>query len=361
MQQLRVLICFVFLITLFQLQSAQAQSAPSDISYIIGGGGSFGSDNNAEFAMAINPGSTFPAIPAAAELTVIMYIPTSQVTGSEVFTILDDATNGGSINYQAPGFAYTDGNTYFSFVYSGTGIDLSTFGSGNFELIFSVDVANGTPSAVWTIADGTTALFTDFNIRSALNVSGFNELTLTANAPLPVELVYFQATAVDDQSLLTWQTATELDNAGFDIQHSLNGRDWNTLDFVEGQGTTDLFNDYRYFHQEPKSGSNYYRLKQIDYDGEYEYSAIKVVQRLGTALEVKVFPNPVSEVLNVEVQMNYKEGNYQLFNMAGQLVRSNVLIGENLTQVGLGDLPKGSYILQVQVDGAKEVRNILVQ
>ena len=361
MKQLSLFICSVFFITFFQQSSLQGQSAPAEIDYVIGGGGDFSSDANAEFSMAINPQVTFPAIPAAAEFNAIMYIPTSQVTGSEVFTILDDATNGGSMTYQGPGFAYSDGNTYFSFVYSGSGINLSNFGSGSFQLIFSVDVANGDPSAVWNIADGSTTLFTDTGVRSALNVSGFNELTFTANAALPVDLVSFQATAVGENALLTWQTETELNNAGFEIQHSVNGQDWNTLGFVEGQGTASIANDYRYFHEQPKGGNNYYRLMQVDYDGGFEYSSIEVLNWATTRVEVRLFPNPVNELLNVQVSESYKEGSYQLFNAMGQLVRTAILNGDQLIRVELGDLPKGSYVIQVQLDQERVVQNILIQ
>ena len=72
---------------------------------------------------------------------------------------------------------------------------------------------------------------------------------------------------MDGQSLLTWQTASELNNAGFEVERSADAKQWEVLGFVNGHGTTMEANDYKYLDAQPMRGMNYYRLSQTDFDG----------------------------------------------------------------------------------------------
>jgi Secretion system C-terminal sorting domain/BNR repeat-like domain len=102
---------------------------------------------------------------------------------------------------------------------------------------------------------------------------GFDEEIYTAviNNATPVELVSFDAQSVDSRVLLTWSTATEKNNRGFEIQRSTDGANFSTIGFVQGNGTTTNQNSYSYTDS-PTGGKFYYRLKQIDYDGSFNYS-----------------------------------------------------------------------------------------
>jgi len=84
---------------------------------------------------------------------------------------------------------------------------------------------------------------------------------------LPIELIYFHAYQVGEEVQLKWSTASEINNRGFEILRSENGIDWEALDFVNGVGNSTATNFYQYTDRFPKKGINYYRLKQIDFDG----------------------------------------------------------------------------------------------
>jgi hypothetical protein len=109
---------------------------------------------------------------------------------------------------------------------------------------------------------------------------------------LPVELTSFTASVSQTKVKLNWQTATELNNQGFEVQRKLASSDWITIGFKQGQGTTTELTTYFYEDEISEINSNklYYRLKQIDFDGTFTYSE-----------EVEVFTQP----LNFSISQNY--------------------------------------------------------
>ena len=93
---------------------------------------------------------------------------------------------------------------------------------------------------------------------------------------IPVELSTFNVKCLDNKVYLEWQTASELNNLGFEIERKLksneNGSEWVTIGFKEGKGTTTEPQNYLFVDENPLNGIQYYRLKQIDYNGQFEYS-----------------------------------------------------------------------------------------
>ena len=170
-------------------------------------------------------------------------------------------------------------------------------------------------------------------------------------AVLPVELTYFKGKSTTEGSLLTWQTATEENNEGFEIQHSANGRDWNNIGFVLGNGTTQEIQNYQFIDQNPKSGINYYRLKQIDlptgqagFDGQFEYSnIIHLTTEQSNNTTIQLFPNPVTDELNIIGG----QGQATIYNLLGQPVKQFTINTEQST-INVTDLPSGQYILHIQ-------------
>ena len=105
----------------------------------------------------------------------------------------------------------------------------------------------------------------------------------------------------DNKINLFWRTATEINNAGFEVQKSMNGRGWKIIDFVAGQGTTSEINEYQFQDLNPLSGINYYRLKQIDFDEAFEYSKVITVEYSNSKRNITVFPNPSSGLINLQI------------------------------------------------------------
>lgn len=178
---------------------------------------------------------------------------------------------------------------------------------------------------------------------------------------LPVELTHFQAQLRPNQTTqLDWQTATELNNAGFEVERSQDARHWVKIGYVEGKGTTNETQNYRHIDPDPRPGINYYRLRQIDYDGQFEYSPVRSV-RVGE-LNVRIFPNPIGEEqqLNVifEKTPSREATTLRIFDISGQILRQAPLDGRS-NQISLGELPAGVYFVEV-ADGRKVWKERLV-
>ncbi|NJL77121.1 MAG: hypothetical protein HC892_21000 [Saprospiraceae bacterium] len=119
---------------------------------------------------------------------------------------------------------------------------------------------------------------------------------------LPVELVAFEARALETQNLLTWATASEVNNAGFEVERSNDGTNWETLDFVKGYGYSLQERNYKYYDQQPWLGVHYYRLKQLDNDGAFEYSNIvSVTTKAAASFAFTLYPNPTKEGFTLEL------------------------------------------------------------
>ncbi len=123
--------------------------------------------------------------------------------------------------------------------------------------------------------------------------------TVNGNVPLPIELTSFEGNTLDNKSnQLTWQTTSETNNSGFEIQRSKYGEDWQTLAFVEGKGTTNEKQSYEYIDRFPEKGVNYYRLKQLDHDGASSYSDVVAVALESAGLTQAFYPNPAKDFIS---------------------------------------------------------------
>ena len=143
---------------------------------------------------------------------------------------------------------------------------------------------------------------------------------------------------------LSWSTASEKYNSHFDIERSANGRDWASIGSVKGHGTTAEKNIYKFTDDVPLSRVNYYRLKQVDFDDRFEYSAVISVNISTNSKGFSVFPNPVSDKLNIVSSSLDTEGSIQVFDMKGTLIRTTQLINNQLI---VSDLTNGLYQIRL--------------
>jgi hypothetical protein len=175
---------------------------------------------------------------------------------------------------------------------------------------------------------------------------------VTATSLLPVELVRFTGRETDGKVLLEWETASELNNEGFQIERSTDGFRWEEIGFVPGNGTANEEHNYSCWDEKPLPGVNYYRLRQMDFDGKEEYSEVVPIDLLAlgalTGLGLRAYPNPVAGgELTVVLPENLEgETPVQLFDAAGRLVRSaEMSVGANSLDVR--GLAAGVYWLRV--------------
>lgn len=178
------------------------------------------------------------------------------------------------------------------------------------------------------------------------NVSSFSPFTLgsiSAGNPLPVELLYFRGNNQSDKNILEWVTVTEIENDYFEVEKSVDGINFVKIGSVEGNGNSTKKHQYIFEDKELMNQMYYYRLKQVDFDGTFEYSKIIAV-RSDIVSSFSVFPNPVKELLYVEYH-GIIEANFVLYNLLGKKVLSGNLNKSN--SINMSNLDKGVYFLRI--------------
>ncbi|MEM1323877.1 MAG: SdrD B-like domain-containing protein, partial [Bacteroidota bacterium] len=179
------------------------------------------------------------------------------------------------------------------------------------------------------------------------------------NIILPVELVDFQAKLVNNnQALLTWITESEIDNKHFVIERSIDGQLFETIGVVAGNGTSNHINTYFYKDETPFFGRNYYRLKQVDFDGDYEFSDIRTVVVKGNDLPDAIFyPNPTKDFTTLRVVTPFEsQATVEIVNAHGQILRTLIVPqGSNSLDIDMSDLQPGFYFMQVKYNEFRKI------
>ena len=204
---------------------------------------------------------------------------------------------------------------------------------------------------------------------AGLNTAG-PYVVLDQQAPLPVELVRFEATRPAGQArvLLSWATASEKDNAGFEVQRQDEGQTtFRRVGFVAGRGTSSNASEYTYQDPNDFRGVSYYRLRQVDDDGTESFSPVRAVSGLGggALFSLSAFPNPVSPqaVLTLEVTGQLPEDlRLTLYAADGRLIRQLSWPARQTRQLlPITDLPRGTYWLRYQApDGTNGTLPLVV-
>ena len=184
------------------------------------------------------------------------------------------------------------------------------------------------------------------NCTSSLEPTTF----LTA---LPVELLSFKASlGSNNQTNLSWQTTSELNNHYFQIEHSTDARSFYPLGRVDGKGTTNELQSYAYNHDSPTYGHNYYRLQQVDFDGNYTYSDITNINLINKeeSHPLIVAPNPTSNILSLS-NPSLIDLQLEVFSSTERLAfRSNITAGQN-KQLPIEYLENGIYLIRINKGG----------
>ena len=179
----------------------------------------------------------------------------------------------------------------------------------------------------------------------------------TDDLVIPVELTSFAAVVDNDLVELSWITATETNNQGFEVQRSAGG-EFETLAFVEGHGTTTEIQAYAYTDREVNDGSYSYRLKQIDFDGTFEYSNVVEVD----VSTPKVFaldqnyPNPFNPSTKIAFRLAVdSKVSLKVFDVLGQevvtLVNTNLVAGSHNVNFDASSLNSGIYFYRIEATG----------
>ena len=196
----------------------------------------------------------------------------------------------------------------------------------------------GTPSPGNTITSGTVQV---------TNVSSFGPFTFAGSIPgiIPVKLISFSVKKQNSTAQLLWSTAQETNSRSFIVQRSADQVLWSDLITVPAAGNSNVKKDYTTTDYNPFSGFNYYRLKIIDDDNRFNFSATKIIN-FSNAETILLYPNPSKDVLSVYIPNIGSPVEINIYDATGKLVLSSVA-QDIVTRINVSRFPKGIYILKV--------------
>lgn len=178
--------------------------------------------------------------------------------------------------------------------------------------------------------------------------------------PLPVELQSFSSMAIKNDVILDWSTSQEINNSGFDVERKLmTDTVWQKISFIQGAGNSNEIKNYKYEDKNLNSGRYSYRLKQIDYNGNFNYFDLSSEIEVGIPKEFRLsqnYPNPFnpSTKIDFEIPKDAKV-NLQIFDMTGRLVASlvnneNYRSGYYTVHFNAGSLSSGTYFFRLSAN-----------
>ena len=270
-------------------------------------------------------------------------IQLSTDNGTNWISLTGQYTNLGTGSFQPPNQPLYDG-TQTNWVHES--IDISTYADQQITLRFYFRSDQSVQADGWYVDNVKISVYTGI---------------------IPVELVSFMSSIINNSVNLNWITATELNNSGFDIEKSTDNSSWNKIGFVSGNGTSTEVHNYSFADQNPFVGTSYYRLKQIDFDGTTEYSnTIEVVYGAVSdfALEQN-YPNPFNPTTKINYSIKEK-GNVELkiFDLLGSeiavLVNEEKDPGNYDVSFDASSLSSGVYLYTIKSGSFVQTRKMLL-
>ena len=206
----------------------------------------------------------------------------------------------------------------------------------------------GTTSAGTIITNGVVTSFSPFALASG-----------NGNNPLPVTFLNFTGKKnSENQVVLQWATANELNSDYFLVERSKNGKYFESIGSVKAAGTSSQRHDYTYNDALPFAGSSYYRLRQVDFDGSGMYSKVVYIDGVNDALIIH--PNPTADF--VEVESNGDGiASVKVRNEVGYLLKVPVKESERGVILNMTALPSGIYILEVQQETGFSAHKVVLE
>jgi len=252
------------------------------------------------------------------------------------------SSNTGPADFQ---LQYKVGAGAFTDVPSGTYSNINAFNTQTFTLPASVD-EQAAVQIRWlkvgnvAVTGGTVA---------AGGTSGLDQIIITGSSTAPVGLLSINAAKDKNRSIiLSWVTANEIDNAYFAVERSSDGSRFVEIGSKLGAGTSHEARHYDFSDQQPIRGMNYYRLRQVDLDGKFEYSPVVTVtfERVGN---VFLSPMPALDQVNVGLdELTRQPLDWQVYDCVGKLLLSGTT-GEDIKEFNfnVSGLAAGAYILRI--------------
>ena len=204
---------------------------------------------------------------------------------------------------------------------------------------------------------------------SSFNSSNyFIDVVFTPTFLLPVTLTNFKAIDKNYDVNLSWETQMEENNAGFEVQRSVNGSDYSAITFIEGAGESASRKTYAYTDRNLEPGLYYYRLKQIDRDGTVKFSSVETatISRRSHIVLYQNFPNPVRNRTSIQyVLPSTLSVTLSLVDINGRVIsvleNGRRQAGKHTVELDASTLMKGTYFYKLEAEGHPvEVKGVVV-
>ncbi|MEM6337471.1 MAG: T9SS type A sorting domain-containing protein, partial [Bacteroidota bacterium] len=190
------------------------------------------------------------------------------------------------------------------------------------------------------------------------------------NGALPVELAAFDAVSDGPDVVLSWQTASETNNAGFAVEQKLDvagergaSSEWTEVGFVEGAGTVESPRTYGFRVSDLPAGTHRFRLKQVDFDGAFEYSPIVEATVVPAGASLAVYPQPAVGSAMVRLELPRRQRvEVQVYDLLGRVVETlHTGEAEGVLRLDAGSgLPAGVYVIRAESETLSVSRRMVV-
>jgi hypothetical protein len=241
----------------------------------------------------------------------------------------------------------------------GGGFPTNTFDGAN----YFADIVLNHRTTRWPL---TLTQITDDN---GCTISASQSILLSVNNPLPVSLTDFTASVIQSKNVqLDWTTASESNNKGFDVERSADASKWLTVGYVAGSGNSSTYKNYSYTDRNVPTGKYFYRLKQVDLDGKFNYSNILSVDINGSlSFELnQSFPNPSRGSSTITYSIPVKtQVVLAVYDMQGRVVsvlqNGERAAGKYAVTVPANLLKPGVYYYKLEAGDFKSTRKMIIQ
>jgi len=220
-------------------------------------------------------------------------------------------------------FVYTGNTGYPNTFFVAT--DIGVFVTEN-DGVNWIEISTSMPNTVVTHLD-----YSPSNQMLRAGTHGRGVYEAFVDFSIPVEMIAFTANQIDRKIVLNWKTATETNNSHFEVERKFKNQEWEKLDLVAGAGTITEFRNYFYednFESLPYNGTVLYRLKQVDFDGTFEYSDVIAIEVEFIPTEISIsqnYPNPFNPTTTIKYWLNVEANvRISIYNSLGQEVEKIV-------------------------------------
>jgi hypothetical protein len=304
-------------------------------------------------------GSVTPANRSLTDFSSNVVGPQKQVRSGSLFIPMNSYPSGNSPNDWGPEIMFDS-----LYLYNGGHllIELRLTGTGT---------TNQSTDALTSTAPGSGTLFSacwgsSYTANSGSN-GNFSIVRLTADDPVPVEITTFTASVSDNNVILQWETASETNNYGFEVQRKSINSEFEVLGFISGSGTTTESRTYFFTDSKLISGEYYYRLKQLDFDGSFSYSD-EIVAEVAAPAEYALeqnYPNPFNPTTNITFSLaEASVVKMAVYNLLGQKV--SVILdeqreaGSHSITFDASELPSGTYFYTIETPEFRQTKKMIL-